>query len=78
MRSRSFLEDALAFCVLENFRSVIETAFLEQTADAYVRMTQGKEMHEYVIETKGKMNYRDPSNLYPCGDGRGFHRELGA
>jgi len=27
-------------------------------------------MHEYVVETKGKRNYREPCNLYPCGDGR--------
>jgi hypothetical protein len=56
---------------------MIETASLEQAADAFVRITQ-EEMHEYVIETKERRNYRDPSNLYPGGDGRGFGRELSA
>src|ERR1700694_3381507 len=35
-------EDALAFSVLENIRPMIETAPLEQAADAYARMMQGK------------------------------------
>lgn len=35
-------EDALAVCVLDNIRPMIETASLEQAADAYVRMTQGR------------------------------------
>src|ERR1700737_2915977 len=35
-------EAALAFSVLENIRPMIETAPLEQAADAYARMMQGK------------------------------------
>jgi len=35
-------EDTLAFSVLENIRPMIETAPLEQAADADVRMMQGK------------------------------------
>src|ERR1700731_3322850 len=35
-------EDTLAFSVLENIRPMIETAPLEQAADAYARMMQGK------------------------------------
>jgi Protein of unknown function (DUF2934) len=35
-------EDALAFCVPKNIRPMIETASLEQAADAYVRMAQGR------------------------------------
>jgi len=31
--------DTLAFSVLENIRPMIETALLEQAADAYARMT---------------------------------------
>jgi D-arabinose 1-dehydrogenase-like Zn-dependent alcohol dehydrogenase len=69
-------EHALAFCVLENIRPMIETVPLEHTAAAYVRMT--KEIDEYVIKTKEKRNYRAPSRLYPGGDERGFRRELGA
>ena len=55
-------EGALAVCVPDNIRPMIETASLEQAADAFVRMTQ-EEMHEYGIETKERRNYRDPSNL---------------
>ena len=35
-------EDTLAFSVLENIRPMIETFPLEQAADAYARMMQGK------------------------------------
>src|SRR5882724_1992844 len=35
-------EDTLAFSVLENIRPIIETAPLEQAADAYAHMMQGK------------------------------------
>jgi hypothetical protein len=38
-------EDTLAFSVLENIRPMIETAPLEQAADAYARMMQGKARH---------------------------------
>ena len=34
-------EDALAFSVLQNIRPMIQTAPLEQAADAYTRMMQG-------------------------------------
>src|SRR5206468_7730750 len=34
-------EDTLAFSVLENIRPIIETAPLDQAADAYARMLQG-------------------------------------
>jgi alcohol dehydrogenase, propanol-preferring len=35
-------EDTLAFNVLENIRPMIETVPLEQAADGYARMMQGK------------------------------------
>src|SRR2546430_13267235 len=35
-------EDALAFSVLENIRPMIETVPMEQAADGYARMMQGK------------------------------------
>jgi D-arabinose 1-dehydrogenase-like Zn-dependent alcohol dehydrogenase len=35
-------EDALAFSVLENIRPMIETRPLEEAADAYARMMDGK------------------------------------
>jgi propanol-preferring alcohol dehydrogenase len=35
-------EDTLAFSVLENIRPMIDTAPLEQAADAYARTMQGK------------------------------------
>jgi len=37
-----------------------------------------EERDDYVIETKGKRNHRDPSNFHSGGDGRGFSREIGA
>ena len=45
-------EDTLAFSVLENIRPMIETAPLEQTADAYARMMQGKVRFRMVLVTK--------------------------
>ena len=45
-------EDTLAFSVLENIRPVIETAPLEQAADAYARMMQGKARFRIVLVTK--------------------------
>jgi propanol-preferring alcohol dehydrogenase len=45
-------EDALAFSVLENIRPMIETAPLEQAADAYARMMQGKARFRMVLVTK--------------------------
>jgi D-arabinose 1-dehydrogenase-like Zn-dependent alcohol dehydrogenase len=45
-------EDTLAFSVLENIRPMIETVPLEQAADAYVRMMQGKARFRMVLVTK--------------------------
>src|SRR6266481_6057617 len=45
-------EDALAFSVLENIRPMIETFPLEQAADAYARMMQGKARFRMVLVTK--------------------------
>jgi hypothetical protein len=47
------LEDTLAFSVLENIRPMIETAPLEQAADAYARVIQGKARFRMVLVTKG-------------------------
>src|SRR6267378_6669164 len=44
-------EDALAFSVLENIRPMIETLPLEQAADAYARMMQGKARFRVVLTT---------------------------
>ena len=45
-------EDALAFSVLENIRPMIETLPLEQAADAYARLMQGKARFRMVLFTK--------------------------
>jgi alcohol dehydrogenase, propanol-preferring len=45
-------EDTLAFSVLENIRPMIETAPLEQAADAYARMMQGKARFRMVLVTQ--------------------------
>ena len=45
-------EDTLAFSVLEKIRPMIETAPLEQAADAYARMMQGKARFRMVLVTK--------------------------
>jgi propanol-preferring alcohol dehydrogenase len=45
-------EDALAFSVLENIRPMIETFPLEQAADAYARMMQGKARFRMVLVAK--------------------------
>src|SRR5246127_1018151 len=45
-------EDTLAFSVLENIRPMAETAPLEQAADAYARMMQGKARFRMVLVTK--------------------------
>src|SRR5579862_223821 len=45
-------EDALAFSVLENIRPMIETVPLEQAAEAYERMMQGKARFRMVLLTK--------------------------
>jgi D-arabinose 1-dehydrogenase-like Zn-dependent alcohol dehydrogenase len=45
-------EDTLAFSVLESIRPMIETLPLEQAADAYARMVQGKARFRMVLVTK--------------------------
>src|ERR1700732_3067562 len=45
-------EDTLAFSVLENIRPMVETAPLEQAADAYGRMMAGKARFRMVLVTK--------------------------
>src|SRR5467141_943619 len=45
-------EDTLAFSVLANIRPKIETVPLEQAADAYARMMQGKARFRIVLVTK--------------------------
>ena len=45
-------EDTLSFSVLENIRPMIETAPLEQAADAFARMMQGKARFRVVLVTK--------------------------
>jgi propanol-preferring alcohol dehydrogenase len=45
-------EDALAFSVQENVRPMIETLPLEQAAEAYARMMQGKARFRMVLVTK--------------------------
>jgi alcohol dehydrogenase, propanol-preferring len=45
-------EDTLAFSVLENIRPMIETLPLEQAADAYARMMEGKARFRMVLVTK--------------------------
>jgi alcohol dehydrogenase, propanol-preferring len=45
-------EEALAFSVLENIRPMIETVPLEQAAEAYARMMQGKARFRMVLLTK--------------------------
>jgi propanol-preferring alcohol dehydrogenase len=44
-------EDTLAFSVLENIRPMSETVPLEQAADAYARMMQGKARFRMVLVT---------------------------
>jgi propanol-preferring alcohol dehydrogenase len=44
-------EDTLAFSVLENIRPMIETVPLEEAADAYARMMQGKARFRMVLVT---------------------------
>jgi alcohol dehydrogenase, propanol-preferring len=47
-------EDTLAFSVLENIRPMIETVPLEQAADAYARMMQGKARFRMVLVTNAR------------------------
>jgi D-arabinose 1-dehydrogenase-like Zn-dependent alcohol dehydrogenase len=46
-------EDTLAFSVLENIRPMVETVPLEQAADAYARMMQGKARFRMVLTMNG-------------------------
>jgi propanol-preferring alcohol dehydrogenase len=55
-------EDTLAFSVLENIRPMIETFSLEQAADAYARMMQGKARFRVVLVTKGAVAQNAPVN----------------
>jgi D-arabinose 1-dehydrogenase-like Zn-dependent alcohol dehydrogenase len=43
------MADALAFSVLGNIRPMIETRPLEQAADAYARMMEGKARFRMVL-----------------------------
>jgi propanol-preferring alcohol dehydrogenase len=56
-------EDALAFSVLENIRPMIETAPLEQAAEAYARMMQGKARFRMVLVTKDGVTQRTPGGV---------------
>ena len=49
-------EDALAFSVLESIRPMIETAPLDQAAEAYDRMMKGKARFRMVLVTKNGVN----------------------
>jgi D-arabinose 1-dehydrogenase-like Zn-dependent alcohol dehydrogenase len=55
-------EDALAFSVLKNIRPLIETVPLEQAADAYARMMQGKARFRMVLTTKDGLAQSAPIN----------------
>ncbi len=55
-------EDALAFSVLENIRPMIETLPLEQAADAYARMIQGKARFRMVLVIKDGVAQGAPLN----------------
>src|SRR6266853_3456664 len=48
-------QDALAFSVLENIRPMIETLPLEQAAEAYARMMQGKARFRMVLVTNDRV-----------------------
>jgi len=45
-------EDTLAFSVMENIRPMIETVPLEQGAEAYARLMEGKARFRMVLVTK--------------------------
>src|SRR4029453_17858954 len=53
----------LAFSVLENIRPMIETVPLEQTADAYARMIDGKARFRMVLVTKANLEGPRDTNL---------------
>jgi len=45
-------EDTLAFSILENIHPMVETLPLEQAAEAYARMMEGKARFRMVLLTK--------------------------
>jgi D-arabinose 1-dehydrogenase-like Zn-dependent alcohol dehydrogenase len=51
---------ALKISVLENIRPMIETLPLEQAADAYARMMQGKARFRMVLVTKDGVDQSAP------------------
>src|ERR1700752_3298516 len=53
-------EDTLAFSVLANIRPMIETVPLDQAADAYARMMQGKARFRMVLVTKDGVAQSEP------------------
>lgn len=55
-------EDALAFSVLEKIRPMIETVPLEQAADGYARMMEGKARFRMVLVTKDGLAQSSPAN----------------
>ena len=55
-------EDTLAFSVLANIRPMIETVPLEQAAEAYARMMQGKARFCMVLVTKDRVAQIAPLN----------------
>jgi alcohol dehydrogenase, propanol-preferring len=55
-------EDTLAFSVLENIRPMIETLPLEQAADGYARMMQGKARFRMVLVVKDGVAHGAPLN----------------
>src|SRR5712675_110976 len=55
-------EDTLAFSVLENIRPMIETVPLEQAAEGYARMMQGKARFRMVLVTKDGVARSAPLN----------------
>jgi propanol-preferring alcohol dehydrogenase len=55
-------EDALTFSVLENVRPMIETVPLEQAADAFARMMQGKARFRMVLVTMDDIGQGAPVN----------------
>jgi len=56
------IDSTLAFSVLENIRPMIETVLLDQAADAYTRMMQGKARFRMVLVIKDGVAQRSPVN----------------
>jgi len=55
-------EDTLGFSVLENIRPMIETVPLEQAAEGYARMMEGKARFRMVLVTKDGADHNSPVN----------------